>query len=135
MEDRTMEPSSIANRIGIGAVLLLLAAFMLGTMSVFLAPAGADSQVTGNRDDDVREVAYVSDDDDDDDGNSNGNSNSATGNSGSRSIGSNSANTKTGTTRGTGISRSVSNSSGKSADTRTGTTRGTGPSRSVSNSS
>ena len=56
-------------------------------------------------------------------------------NSGSASIGSNSGDTQTGTTAGTGVSNSVSNSSGASADTNTGTTRGTGKSRSVSNSS
>jgi hypothetical protein len=127
-----MQPSPIANRLGIGAVLLLIGAFVLSAMFVFLAPLGADAQVAGKRDDDVREVAFISDDDDDDD--ATGNSRGGT-NSGSRSIGSNSANTRTGTTRGTGVSRSVSNSSDRSANTRTGTTRGTGPSRSVSNSS
>jgi hypothetical protein len=144
MDDRGMSPSPLANRIGVGAVLLLLAAFALGTMWALMAPAGADAQLAGKRDDDVREVAFIDDDDDDDDDRmgkathgtgSNDSRNSGTGNSGSRSIGSHSANTRTGTTRGTGVSRSVSNSSDRSANTRTGTTRGTGPSRSVSNSS
>jgi hypothetical protein len=129
-DDYEMEPTSLGNRIGVGVVLMLVAAFALSAMFALLAPIGAGADVSGKRDEDVREVAYVSDDDDDDDDNGN----SAT-NSGSRSIGSRSGNTATGTTQGTGVSRSVSNSSDASRDTHTGTTQGTGPSRSVSNSS
>jgi hypothetical protein len=128
-----MEATRLGNRVGIGLVLMLVAAFALSAMFALLTPIGAGADVSGNRDEDVREVAHVSDDDDDDDGDSgNGNSES---NSGSQSIGSMSANTNTGSTGGTGVSRSVSNSSGGSVDTRTGTTQGTGASRSVSNSS
>jgi hypothetical protein len=127
----TMEPTPIANRLGMATLLCLLAAFVLSTMPVLLTPAAADADITGVRDDDGRDVATVADDDDDDD-DDNTDSDS---DSGSRSIGSRSGNTATGTTRGTGKSRSVSNSSDKSRDTHTGTTRGTGKSRSVSNSS
>jgi len=131
-DEYEMEPTETGNRIGVGLVLMLVAAFALTAMFTLLAPIGAGAEVSGKRDDDVREVAFVSDDDDDDDGT---NDNSGASNSGSKSIGSNSGNTRTGTTRGTGVSRSVSNSSDKSKNTRTGTTRGTGPSKSVSNSS
>jgi hypothetical protein len=146
--DRTLEelqPSRLASRLGAAAVVLLIAAFALSAMAVLLAPSGADAQLAGKRDDDGRQLVAVEDDEDDDDeplarkgtatGNSRNSANSRSGNSGSRSIGSHSGNTRTGTTKGTGVSRSVSNSSPASADTRTGTTRGTGPSRSVSNSS
>jgi len=132
-EANSLEPSPLTSRIGVGVVLLLVGAFTLGTMSVFLAPAHAEDQIAGNRDDDAREVATVSGDDDDDDDDT-GNSGRGS-NSGSVSIGSNSGDTRTGTTNGTGKSRSVSNSSGASKNTATGTTRGTGQSKSVSNSS
>jgi len=115
------------DRIGIAAVLLLVAAFLLGTMAPLMSSAGAD--LTGKRDDDSRELVAVEDDDDDDDALGKG---SRSGGDTSRS---HSANTKTGTTKGTGPSKTVSNSSDRSANTKTGTTRGTGPSRSVSNSS
>ena len=126
-----MEATPMANRLGLAAVVCLLAAFVLTTMPVLIAPATADADVTAVRDDDARDAATVADDDDDDDDDTD----TGTGDSGSRSIGSHSGNTATGTTRGTGISRSVSNSSDNSRDTKTGTTRGTGKSRSVSNSS
>jgi hypothetical protein len=129
-DEYEMESTDTGNRIGVGFVLMLVAAFALTTMFALLAPIGAGAEVSGKRDEDVREVAFVSDDDDDNDNDSAGKSHS-----GDPSIGSNSGNTKTGTTQGTGVSRSVSNSSDKSKDTRTGTTQGTGPSKSVSNSS
>ena len=138
-----MYPSRPASRVGAAAVVLLIAALVLGTMWVFLAPAGADAQLAGKRDDDGRELVAVEDDDDDDHDplarrgasiTGNG-ANGGTGNSGEPSIGTNSANTATGTTQGTGPSRTVSNSSDRSANTATGTTQGTGPSRTVSNSS
>jgi hypothetical protein len=146
MEDRAIEPSPIANRIGIVAVVLLIAAFVLGTMWVFLAPAGADAQLTANRDDDAGDVVLVSDEDDGgggsgddgDNGNPTGNGNptaNGTG-TGEPSIGTHSANTHTGTTAGTGISQTVSNTNDdRSANTHTGTTQGTGPSQTVSNTS
>ena len=135
------------DRAGIAAVILLLAAFVLGAMTPLATTAGADDSVSATRDDDSRELVGVEDDDDDDDGTdggagTNGGSNGSLegdtrsdSNSGEPSIGTNSANTKTGSTRGTGVSKSVSNSSGKSKNTKTGTTRGTGKSKSVSNSS
>jgi hypothetical protein len=134
-QEELMEATGIANKLGLGAVVCLVAAFVLTTMPVLLAPASAES-VAGVRDDDARDVAAVSDDDDDDYDDDTGDRDSRSGsNSGSRSYGSRSGNTGTGTTRGTGVSNSVSNSSGASKNTATGTTRGTGKSRSVSNSS
>ena len=62
--------TTLRDRIGIGAVLLLLVAFVFAVASPFASSAGADDSVAGKRDDDVREVAVVSDDDDDDDSNS-----------------------------------------------------------------
>ncbi len=130
-----MESTSLANKLGLGGVVCLLAVFVLSTMPALLAPVAAADQVSGVRDDDVREVATVSDDDDDDDDDTGDGDTGGGSDSGSRSIGSRSGGTATGTTRGTGISKSVSNSSDQSKNTATGTTRGTGKSRSVSNSS
>jgi hypothetical protein len=138
-EGDAMEATTLWNKLGVGAVVCLLAAFVLSTMPALLAPAAAD-QVSGVRDDDLREIAAVSDDDDDDDddthdGDTDDGATGGGSNSGSRSIGSRSGGTATGSTRGTGQSKSVSNSSDRSKNTATGTTRGTGQSRSVSNSS
>ena len=135
IEDRM----GVWDRLGIAAVVLLIAAFTFGAMSALATAANAGDELSGKRDDDARELVAVGDDDDDD-GDSNGTNGSTgskgSGDSGSRSIGSNSANTRTGTTNGTGVSRSASNSSDRSKNTQTGTTQGTGGSRaSISNSS
>jgi hypothetical protein len=137
MNDDTHEETfapSLWDRIGIGALALLLIAFLVGTMAPLMSSAGAE--IAGNRDDGSGELVAVEDDDDDDDlakgSNSGNSSHSGNGNSNSKS---NSANTPTGTTKGTGDSKSVTNSSSRSANTKTGTTN-TGASRkSVSNSS
>jgi hypothetical protein len=126
-----MEPTVLANRIGLAGVVCLLAAFVLSAVTVLLAPTPAGAEVVAVRDDDARDVAVVAGDDDDDDDDEMTDDTD----SGSRSIGSHSRNTRTGTTNGTGVSRSISNSSDSSRNTKTGTTRGTGKSRSVSNSS
>ena len=127
-ESVEQEQPGIWSRIGIAAVATLAVAFLFAVMSPAFA-AGDGEAKNVKRDDDTREIAFVADDDDDDDDDDDSNSKS-------KSSKSNSANTKTGTTRGTGKSKSVTNSSGKSANTKTGTTRGTGPSRfSKSNSS
>ena len=131
-----MESTGMVNRLGLAAVVCLLAAFVLSTMPVWVASASsASGDVSGVRDDNARDVAAVSDDDDDDDDDDTDDGNSGDSNSGSRSYGSRSGGTGTGTTRGTGVSKSISNSSGASKNTATGMTRGTGQSRSVSNSS
>jgi hypothetical protein len=134
-----MEPTPLANRLGLIGVVILTATFALTMMPVLIAPLTAEADVTAVRDDSGNDavVAVGDDDDGDDDGDDTGTNtpNTGTGDSGSRSIGSHSGNTRSGTTRGTGKSRSVSNSSGKSRVTKTGTTRGTGKSKSVSNSS
>ena len=127
-----MQGTSLANKLGLGFVVLLIGAFAVTTMPVLLSPAVADD-VAAARDDDVRDVATVADDDDDDDDDSRSGRDGS--DSGSRSVGSNSGNTATGTTNGTDKSKSVSNSSDRSNHTATGTTRGTGKSASVSNSS
>jgi hypothetical protein len=129
-----MEPSPIANRLGLAGVVFLTAAFALSMMPVLIAPLTAEADVAAVRDD-SGDNAVVAQEDDDDDDDDDDDTDTGTGDSGSRSIGSHSGNTRSGTTRGTGKSRSVSNSSGKSRNTKTGTTRGTGKSRSVSNSS
>jgi hypothetical protein len=126
-----MEPSRTTSNLGIAAVVCLIAAFTLSALGVLIAPAFAGGDLAAVRDDDAQELAVVAQDPDDDDDDETTRSTR----SGSRSIGSNSRNTRTGTTNGTGISRTVSNSSSRSHNTKTGTTRGTGPSRSVSNSS
>jgi hypothetical protein len=124
-----MEPASVLwNRIGFVGVLFLLVAFVLGFMGPTLTSAGAD-ELVGKRDDGVHELVAGGDDEDDDDGDG------ATEGTGEPSIGSNSGNTATGTTKGTGKSHSVSDTSEQSKNTKTGTTKGTGPSHSVSNSS
>src|SRR5687767_471593 len=61
-----MNHTSLANKLGLMFVVLLTGAFALTTMPVLLSPAVADN-VAGARDDDVRDIATVSDDDDDDD--------------------------------------------------------------------
>jgi hypothetical protein len=135
------------DRAGIAAVILLVACLALSAMTPLVSSAGAEDSIAGTRDDGAPEVIAVGDDDDDDDddgtnddtnGGDNGTAEGDTrgdSNSGSASIGTNSANTNTGSTRGTGVSRSVSNSRDRRANTATGTTRGTGKSNSVSNSS
>jgi hypothetical protein len=135
-----MEPSRTTSNLGVAAVVCLIAAFALSALGMLIAPAFAEGDLAAVRDDDAQELAVVEqdpDDDDDDDGDDDDDDDDATKDtrSGSRSIGSHSRDTRTGTTNGTGISRTVSNSSSRSRDTKTGTTRGTGPSRSVSNSS
>jgi len=108
------------DRIGISAVVLLLAAFVLSMVGPLVSSVGAEDRVAGNRDDKAVEVVAVEDDDDDDGRDrSGGGSNSSGGNSGAadNSKNSKSANTRTGTTRGTGPSNSVSNSSSRSANT------------------
>ncbi len=130
------------DRILIVAIGALLALFMFGTVSAMVTSASADD-ASGKRNDDAVEIEVVEEDDDadplargdDDSGGDDSGANSGSRNSGSRSIGSHSANTATGTTNNTGVSKTVSNSSGKSKNTATGTTRGTGASKSVSNSS
>ncbi len=128
-----MEPSRTSSNLGIAAVLCLIAAFTLSALGVLIAPAFAGGDLSAVRDDDAQDLAVVAQDPDDDDDDDDETTRATR--SGSRSIGSQSRNTRTGTTNGTGISRTVSNSSTRSRDTKTGTTRGTGPSRSVSNSS
>ena len=115
------------DRIGPAFVAMLLAAFMLTLLSPMIASAGAD-ELSATRDDGSGELlaSEEEDDDEDDDPGSE---------SGQASIGSFSGNTATGTTAGTGLSKSVSESGDASAQTATGSTRGTGASQSVSNSS
>jgi hypothetical protein len=134
-EDHAEQPEPrLWDLIGIGAVALLLVAFLFGAMSPLVSSAGAEDAFAGKRDDDARELVAVEDDDDDDDVNDKASrsGNSRSGDSGSRS--------RTGTTRGTGKSNSRSNtgqtrSRHTNSRTGTGTTKGTGQSRSRSNSS
>jgi hypothetical protein len=126
-----MEPTPALNRIGLAAIACMIAALALSGLLIVL-PAAANGDLAAVRDDDGKAVVAQEDDDDDDDDDTETPTRTR---SGSRSIGSNSGNTRTGTTRGTGPSRTVSDTSDRSKNTRTGTTRGTGPSRSVSNSS
>lgn len=143
---------TIWDRVGVAAVGLLIVAFAFLAMSPLIAAAGAEDSVAARNDGDSNELVAVADDEDDelddlsivsdgttddavtddDDASDDG---TDTGDSGAPSIGSFSANTATGTTRGTGISQSVSDSGDASANTATGTTRGTGGSNSVSASS
>src|SRR5919106_145592 len=109
------------DRVGIAAVVLMLGALVVTAMTPLASSAGAEDSIAGTRDDSPPEVVAVGDDDDDDDDDG--------------GTGSNSGGTGTGTTHGTGVSKTVSNSSDRSAHTATGTTRGTGKSNSVSNSS
>jgi hypothetical protein len=130
------------DRILIVAIGALLALFMFGTVSAMVTSASADD-ASGKRNDDAVEIEVVEEDDDadplargdDDSGGDDSGANSGSRNSGSRSIGSHSANTATGTTNNTGVSKTVSNSKDASKNTGTGTTRGTGGSKSVSNTS
>ncbi len=125
----TYDESALWNRISIVALTLMAAAFMFAVISPVFASA---DDVAGVRDDDQGDLISNEDDDDDDQGDDD----QGTDGTGQPSIGSQSANTATGTTKGTGVSNSVSNSSDKSANTATGTTQGTGASNnSVSNSS
>ena len=127
MDEHSMDASPLASKIGAGIVAMLVAAFALSAMFMFLAPLDAADAVSGHRDDGAQEESDNSGPgscgDDEDDSTSNS--------------GSNSANTRTGTTAGTGPSaNSVSNSNDdRSANTHTGSTQGTGQSNSVSNSS
>jgi hypothetical protein len=135
-----MPGATTFDRIVVAAVAVLIGAFTLGALGPLVTEASGDN-VNGVRDDDARDVVLIDEEDDDGDdpfargGDTGDTSGKASRNSGSRSIGSNSGNTKTGTTNGTGKSKSVSNSAGASKNTATGTTRGTGKSASVSNSS
>ena len=133
-----MPGATTFDRILIVAIGALLALFMFGTVSSMVTSASADD--ASGRNDDAVEIEAIEEDDDDplarggdDSGDNSGNSRS--GNSGSRSIGSHSANTATGTTNNTGVSKSVSNSRDASKNTATGTTQGTGASKTVSNTS
>ena len=122
----TYDQSALWNRISIAALTLMAAAFMFAVISPVFA--SAKDSVSGVRDDGSGDLVANEDEDDDDDDVSSG--------TGQPSIGSESANTATGTTKGTGVSQSVSDSGdAASANTATGTTRGTGMSHSVSNSS
>ena len=124
--------SPLWNRIAIVALALMAAAYLFAVISPAVSSAGADDQVALREDGSGDLVASQDDDDDDDDDDTEQGSDGT----GQRSIGSESANTHTGTTRGTGVSQSVSDSGNSaSANTGTGTTRGTGQSHSVSNSS
>jgi hypothetical protein len=129
-EDQHNE-STLWNRIAVVALALMAAAYLFAAISPAVSSAGADDQVAVRDGGSGDLVASQEDDDDngdDDDQGSDG--------TGQPSIGSNSANTHTGTTRGTGVSHSVSDSGNSaSANTGTGTTQGTGQSHSVSNSS
>ncbi|MEK6273184.1 MAG: hypothetical protein AABM42_11145 [Actinomycetota bacterium] len=132
-EDSYIE-STLWNRIGIVALTLMAAAFLFAVISPVVSSAGADDSVAGLREDGSGNLIASEDDDDDDDQGSDDTAGSD--GTGQPSLGSNSGNTATGTTRGTGVSHSVSDSGDSaSANTATGTTRGTGPSHSVSNSS
>ncbi len=129
--------SPLWNRIAIVALTLMAAAYLFAVISPAVSSAGADDQVA-LREDGSGDMVASHDDDDDDDDSGPGSDDSGPGSDGTgqRSIGSESANTHTGTTRGTGVSHSVSDSGNSaSANTGTGTTHGTGQSHSVSNSS
>lgn len=128
-EDSYVE-STLWNRISMVIGALMAAAFLFAVISPVVSSAGADDSVAGVRDDGSGDLIASEDDDDDDD-------DQGTDNTGQPSIGSNSGNTATGTTVGTGLSQSVSDSGqgDASANTATGTTQGTGLSHSVSNSS
>ena len=124
----TYDVSGLWNRISIAALTLMAAAFMFAVISP--AFASADDSVDGVRDDGSGDLVANEDEDDDDD------DDDISSGTGQESIGSESGNTATGTTAGTGVSQSVSDSGDSaSANTATGTTQGTGASQSVSNSS
>ena len=125
----TYDESALWNRISIVALTLMAAAFMFAVISPVFA--SADESVDGVRDDGSGDLVANEDEDDDDQGDDDISSGT-----GQPSIGSESANTATGTTAGTGVSNSISDSGNDaSANTATGTTQGTGVSHSVSNSS
>ena len=126
--------SPLWNRIAIVALALMAAAYLFAAISPAVSSAGADDQLALREDGSGDMVASKDDDGDgDDDGDDTEQGSDGTG---QRSIGSHSANTHTGTTHGTGVSHSVSDSGNSaSANTGTGTTHGTGQSHSVSNSS
>ena len=126
--EETYDESALWRRISIAALTLMAAAFVFAVISPVFA--SADDSVLGIRDDDSGDVVSNQDDDDDDDDDDQGSDGT-----GQPSIGSESGNTATGTTAGTGASQSVSDSGDASANTATGTTQGTGASHSVSNSS
>jgi hypothetical protein len=94
---------TVADRLGIAAVLMLVAAFLLAGL-VALVPQGQADDRLAARDDDVEEVVAVEDDDDHD--------NTGNGQGGNG--------TATGTTQGTGPSNTNTN------DTNTGTQTGNG---------
>lgn len=126
MDEHSMDASPLASRIGAGIVTMLVAAFALGAMFMFLAPLDAADAVSGHRDDGAEECDSSGpgdgDCDDEDDTTITTTSHSAA--------------TQTGTTQGTGASQTVSESRDeRSANTHTGSTQGTGQSNSVSNSS
>ena len=102
------ERPRLIDRLGIAAVVMLIAAFALGTMSTLTA--GADDQASGVRHDGPDGLVATDDDDDDDDDTTVGTT------------------TRTGTTRFTGASNTRTNDTATGTFTRTGTTRGTGPS-------
>lgn len=124
----TYSESTLWNRISIAALTLMAAAFLFAAISPVFA--SADDSVDGVRDDGSGDLVANEDEDDDDD------DDDISSGTGQPSIGSESGNTATGTTAGTGVSQSVSDSGDSaSANTATGTTQGTGASQSVSNSS
>ncbi len=127
----TYDESALWNRISIAALTLMAAAFMFAIISPVFA--SAYDSVDGVRDDGSGDLVANEEEEDGEDGD-NGDDDISSG-TGQPSIGSFSGNTATGTTAGTGVSQSVSDSSDESANTATGTTRGTGASHSVSNSS
>ncbi len=126
-EDSYIE-STLWNRIGIVVGALMAAAFLFAVISPVVSTAGADDSVAGVRDDGSGDLIASEDEDEDGDPD-------VSDGTGQASIGSFSGNTATGTTAGTGVSQSVSDSGNASANTATGTTQGTGQSHSVSNSS
>lgn len=99
-----MERTSMGDRIGIAAIVLLMAAFALSAMGALSGVAKADDPA-GTRDDDVREVVAAEDDDDDDDSDTGGANGTQT----------NTGNGESNTTRGTGPSNT------NTRDTNTGT--------------
>jgi hypothetical protein len=55
MDEHSMDASPLASRIGAGIVTMLVAAFALGAMFMFLAPLDAADAVSGHRDDGAEE--------------------------------------------------------------------------------
>jgi hypothetical protein len=97
-----MPGATTFDRIVIASVSLLIAVFTFGAFSAAATPALADD-ASGKRDEDGLEVVAKDDDGDDDD-----TGGGATGTGGG---GDSASNSKTGTTRGTGPSKSKSNTS------------------------